>query len=68
MVVGAGPAGLFAALTLVQAGLSPIVLEQGRPVEERSRDGERFWSDGVLDPASNIQFGEGERVLFLMES
>lgn len=59
VVVGAGPAGLFAALTLVQAGLSPIVLEQGRPVEERSRDVERFWSDGVLDPASNIQFGEG---------
>ena len=59
VVVGMGPAGLFAALFLARNGLAPIVLERGRPVEERTADVERFWSTGVLDPASNVQFGEG---------
>ncbi|MBM4163529.1 MAG: FAD-binding protein [Lentisphaerae bacterium] len=59
VVVGTGPAGLFAALTLAQAGYRPIVLERGRPVPQRCRDVEAFWNGGALDPHSNAQFGEG---------
>ena len=59
VVVGAGPAGLFAALVLAQAGQRPILLERGRPVERRAADVERFWATGELDPTSNVQFGEG---------
>nr|WP_326165762.1 FAD-binding protein [uncultured Oscillibacter sp.] len=59
VVVGAGPAGLFAALVLAHAGQRPILLERGRPVEERQADVERFWSSGALDLESNVQFGEG---------
>ena len=59
VVAGMGPAGLFAALFLARAGLPPVVLERGRPVEERTEDVERFWATGQLSPASNVQFGEG---------
>ena len=59
VVVGAGPAGLFCTLVLAEAGLHPILLEQGRSVEQRRADVERFWSTGELDAASNVQFGEG---------
>ena len=59
VVVGMGPAGLFAALFLARNGVIPIVLERGRPVDERTADVERFWATGVLDTTSNVQFGEG---------
>ncbi|MEJ2202080.1 MAG: NAD(P)/FAD-dependent oxidoreductase, partial [Desulfuromonadaceae bacterium] len=59
LVVGMGPAGLFAALRLAQHGLQVTLLERGKPVEERIRDVERFWHRGLLDPSSNVQFGEG---------
>lgn len=59
VIVGAGPAGLFSAYALVLQGLRPIVVERGRCVEERTKDVEKFWDTGVLDIASNVQFGEG---------
>lgn len=59
VVVGAGPAGLFAALTLARFGAPPLLLERGRPVEERIRQVREFWARGTLDPESNVQFGEG---------
>jgi len=59
VVVGAGPAGLFAALTLAKAGANPILIERGRPVDRRTQDVSAMMKDGVLDPNSNVQFGEG---------
>jgi hypothetical protein len=59
VVVGFGPCGIFAALILAQMGLRPIVLERGKPVRERTKDTWGLWRQGVLDPESNVQFGEG---------
>ncbi len=59
VVVGAGPCGLFAALALAQAGFAPVLLERGRPVDERARAVDAFWAGRALDPESNVQFGEG---------
>lgn len=59
VIIGAGPAGLFAALTLVQNGIKPIVIEQGKSVEQRKKDVEEFRKTGKLNINSNVQFGEG---------
>ena len=59
VIVGMGPAGLFAALRLAEYGLSATLLERGREVERRARDVSRFWRDGTLLAESNVQFGEG---------
>lgn len=59
IVIGAGPAGLFAALKLSEAGTNPIIIEQGKTVEERQKDVDHFLTTGNLHPYSNIQFGEG---------
>lgn len=59
VIIGAGPAGLFAALTLAQNGIKPIVIEQGKKVEERKIDVDNFRKCGKLDTLSNVQFGEG---------
>ena len=59
IVVGAGPAGLFAALTLCRAGASPVLIERGKAVEDRQKDVDRMNCSGILDPESNVQFGEG---------
>jgi uncharacterized FAD-dependent dehydrogenase len=59
LIVGFGPAGIFAALILAQSGFRPIVLERGKAVRERTQDTWGLWRRKVLDPESNVQFGEG---------
>ncbi len=59
VVVGFGPCGIFAALLLAQMGFKPIVLERGKPVRERTQDTWGLWRKRVLNPESNVQFGEG---------
>jgi uncharacterized protein len=59
VVIGMGPCGLFAGLILAQMGFNPIILERGKIVRERTVDTFKFWRQGVLNPASNAQFGEG---------
>ena len=59
IIVGMGPAGLFAAWRLCRSGVPCVLLERGRPVERRTEDVRRFWETGELDETSNVQFGEG---------
>lgn len=59
VIVGFGPAGIFAALTLAEHGYHPLVIERGRDIDRRSADVAAFWQNGHLDETSNVQFGEG---------
>ena len=59
VIAGAGPAGLFCAYILAEAGFRPIVIERGSRVEKRTCDVQKFWESGILNPKSNVQFGEG---------
>lgn len=64
VVAGFGPCGMFAGLILSEMGYKPLILERGKPIAERVRDVDRFWREGLLDPESNVQFGEGGAGLF----
>jgi uncharacterized FAD-dependent dehydrogenase len=59
LVVGTGPAGLFAALALAEKGYRPLVIERGKSVRPRWKDVNAYWRQGVLDPESNVAFGDG---------
>lgn len=59
VVIGCGPAGLFCAYLLAKEGYRPLLIERGKAVEERQIDVEAFWTTGILNPDSNVQFGEG---------
>ncbi len=59
LIIGSGPAGLFAALELIEYGYKPIIIERGKAVSERTADVEHFWQFGSLNTSSNVQFGEG---------
>ena len=59
VIVGSGPAGLFAAYILAEQGYNPIIIERGENIEKRVESVETFWKTGKLNPNSNVQFGEG---------
>ncbi|HOB26032.1 MAG TPA: FAD-dependent oxidoreductase, partial [Bacilli bacterium] len=59
IVIGLGPSGLFVAYILAKYGYKPIIFERGNSIEERVKDINHFWNDNILNPNSNIQFGEG---------
>ena len=58
-IIGAGPAGLFAALSLVERGFQPYIFDRGETIDKRTKKVDEFWQKGVLDENSNVQFGEG---------
>ena len=64
VVIGSGPAGLFCAWYLAKAGYCPLVLERGEEADKRQETVENFWKNGILDPDSNVQFGEGGKRYF----
>ena len=59
VVIGSGPAGLFAAYVLAQREIPVLLLERGTPIEKRTKDVQKFWEKGILNPQSNVLFGEG---------
>lgn len=59
IIVGFGPAGIFAAYVLAKIGLKPVIVEQGEDVDARTKTVEKLWSEGILNEQSNVQFGEG---------
>lgn len=59
VVIGFGPAGMFAAWLFSEMGYKPIIIERGSEVDQRTKDIELYWERGILDPESNVQFGEG---------
>ena len=59
VIIGSGPAGIFCAWYLARAGYRPLVIEQGEEADKRLESVEKFWKNGILDPDSNVQFGEG---------
>ena len=59
IIVGAGPAGLFSALTLIDNGIKPIIIERGKKVEDRIKDVNKFIETREFNEKSNVQFGEG---------
>lgn len=59
VIIGSGPAGLFCAYLLAEHGFCPLILERGKPVKERTREVEKFWQQNILNPHTNVQFGEG---------
>lgn len=59
IIIGSGPAGLFAAYILAENGYKPLIIERGEKVEDRIKTVEKFWKEGKLNPNSNVQFGEG---------
>ena len=59
VIIGFGPCGMFAGLTLARRGLKPLIIERGAEIEQRVQDVEKFWEEGILNPESNVQFGEG---------
>ena len=68
VVVGTGPCGFMAALLLAQMGFRPLILERGKVVRERTKDTWGLWRRGVLNPESNVQYGEGGAGTFPMAS
>ncbi|MGF1573588.1 MAG: NAD(P)/FAD-dependent oxidoreductase [Sumerlaeia bacterium] len=59
VIIGMGPSGLFSAFILAEAGCKPLILERGKSVRERAKDTFKLWRKGILNPESNVQYGEG---------
>ena len=59
VIIGSGPAGLFCAYILAEAGYNPLIIERGEKIEDRVKTVSKFWESGILNMESNVQFGEG---------
>ena len=65
IIIGAGPAGFFAALDLIEGGMKPVILERGKAIEDRKEDIKELYRTGIVDAESNFSFGEGLKILVL---